>query len=501
MEIDLKEIIKNDNLSKEELIKVAEMQLNVLENLRFEAYKNNYWAFVSEVMPYKDLYEPLHKRVCDFVQHWLPTHNVLLLLPRGSFKSSVVTVGYSMWKIAQDVNTRGMIGNATYPMATSFVKQVQSNLERNEDFIKYFGDLHTDAPVWRENALTVKGASGLASKENTLVAYGLTSNVTGAHFDWAILDDLVNDTNIKSKEGLEKPKEFYRNTLNLVDPDKNGRRPIIIIGTTWHQGDLYSWLMDKSNPASKEFKVLRIPAYEGEWGKGNLAFPTRLTWKALEKQRNQQGLSHFASQYLLDPVPPDNATFRKFTYYEEEDIRGLKLNKFIAVDPAISEKDSGDFSAMVCVGVDANNSWYVLDLWRDKVKPSRLIDQIFYWDTKWQPITTAFESVVFQKAVRYQLDVEMRKRNQFIPIKEFTSRDKTKRERIMGLEPLYETEVLHHLKSHPLNEDLEMELTRFPSGLHDDLIDALATIKEIAFPPKKKEFRNKHRGFSGGYPA
>jgi predicted phage terminase large subunit-like protein len=341
--------------------------------------------------------------------------------------------------------------------------------------------------------------TGYRGKEPTVSAYGMESNLVGSHFTFGILDDMVNRDNINTREQLDKPINFFKDALDLIDPI-NGRKQVIVIGTTWHQSDLYSWIEDEESGVGQDFAILKLPAYEGEWGKGKLLFPTRLGWEQLEELKRSQGSSHFAAQYLLNPVPREDALFKfDFKYYEDTDLTGLDLNKFIAVDPALSDKKSADYSAMVCVGVDKNNSWYILDIWRDKVNPSRLIDQIFYWDEKWKPVTIGMETVAFQKILQFSINDEMRKRNRFIPIKELTHHDKSKDERIRGLEPRYETGTVFHKKELPENSTLEDELRRFPRGKNDDVIDALASILEISYPPRK---RMERRRFShSDYPA
>lgn len=462
----------------------------------------SFWKFNKFAMAWKDLYDPLHERVCNFVQENIAKRNVMLLLPRGTFKSSVVTVSYPLWMLANNPKSRGLIANATYDLARRFVGQMERVLQGETEFKRIFGDMATGATVWREDQFLVssnKEAEG--SKEASVTAYGLTSNFVGSHFDYAILDDMVNRENVKSKEGLDKPKQFYRDVLDLVDPDENGHRPVIVIGTTWHYNDLYADLMKNS-----EFATLRLPAYEGEWGTGKLLFPTRLTWKALKKQKDKQGSAHFSAQYLLDPVSFEDAAFKMdFRYYEETDIKGLELYKFFTIDPAISEKTSADYSAMICIGVDKKGTWYILDIWRDRVNPKRLIDQIFYWDTKWKPVKVGVETVAFQKTLQFYIYDEMKKRHQYIPIVELKHAERTKLERILALEPRYETGMAFHNKDMGLTEELEMEMRSVTrdgiKGTHDDLVDALASLMEIAFPPKNKEQRLPKKYGSRFYPA
>lgn len=486
----------------EEKLQIAKQYEALEKSFRLkqkEVYSKDFYYFSRDVLGWPDIYEPLHQKVCDFVQDNVDNHKLLILLPRGTFKSSIVTIGYTLWRICKNPNERIMIGNATYPMAVSFLKQIKDQLGRNEELKAIYGDLGKDADSWRDDQITLsgeitKGSKGYRGKEPTVSVYGTGSNLTGSHFTLAILDDMVNRENIGTKDQIQKVINFYKDTLDLVDISGSGHKQVIVIGTTWHQADLYSWIQDKETGIIDDFKVLCMPAYEGEWLKGKLLFPRRLGWKQLEELKRQQGSSHFSAQYLLDPVPLETATFRgDFRYYEAPDIKNVPGNIFIAVDPAISEKKEADYSAMVCVKVDKNNDWYILDLWRDKVNPKRLIDQIFYWDEKWKPNSIGVETVSFQKALQFYIYEEMKRRNRFLPIKELRHSDRSKDERIRGLEPRYETGSIFHNKLLTLNEILEDELRRFPRGKNDDLLDSLASLLELAFPPRKREERKRKK--------
>ena len=309
---------------------------------------------------------------------------------------------------------------------------------------------------------------------------------------------------------MEEVKNFYRDTLDLVDPSPTGHKKVVVVGTTWHQGDLYSWIMDPENGVRDQFAVLRLPAYGyfdnnnkfiGNWGKDKLLFPTRLTWDVLKNLKtSSQDASHFSAQYLLDPVPPDNADFKNFKFYDKENLRGIDMYKFMAVDPALSDDKSADYSAIVVVGVDSDNTWYILDLWRDQVKPKALIEQIFIMDQKHRPRKVAIESTGFQRTIQYSLSDEMRLRGHKIPLEPLKHVDRSKEERIRALQPRYEAGLIFHDKSHPFERFLRDELERFPRGKNDDLADALAAILEIAYPPKAFRHR-KSSSSSSYYPA
>lgn len=465
-------------------------------------YQQHFYEFNRDILAWPDLYEPLHRRVCEFVQNNIETKKLLILLPRGTYKSSVVTVGLTSWLIAKNPQNRIMIANATYPMAVQFLGQIKNHLSRNTKFQEIFGNYATNADQWREDKVFLERTDSFHQKEATVSAFGMGGNLVGSHFDYGILDDVVARENIGTKDQIEKTKNFYKDVLDLLDASPGGHKRMVIVGTSWHWDDLYSWIQSKDSELLKDFAVLRLPAYEGEWGKGKLLFPAKLNWKTLKNLKEQQGSAHFEGQYMLNPIAEEDQTFRgPFKRYEQTDLRNLPMRYFFAVDPALSESKQADFSAMVCVGVDKDNTWYIVDIWRRKVQPKDLIDQIFIWAQKWKPVSIGLETTAYQRMLQYEINDQMKKRGHFIPIKELKHVDQSKEDRIRGLQPRYEVGNILHPDPRAIPDIvyLEDELLRFPKGAKDDTIDALASLNELAFPIRVKEESRQFR--RNVYPA
>jgi hypothetical protein len=62
--------------------------------------------------------------------------------------------------------------------------------------------------------------------------------------------------------------------------------------------------------------------------------------------------------------------------------------------------------------------------------------------------------------------------------------DKTKEQRILSLVPRYYHGRIYHQRG---LVDLEDEYSKFPRGRYDDILDALASIEEIAFAPSARK--------------
>jgi hypothetical protein len=54
------------------------------------------------------------------------------------------------------------------------------------------------------------------------------------------------------------------------------------------------------------------------------------------------------------------------------------------IDPAISQKQTADYTAIVTVGLDKyNNQLYVLDIRRERMLPKDIIDNVFNVVNEW----------------------------------------------------------------------------------------------------------------------
>lgn len=441
---------------------------------------------------------PVHKELCSFVDQ-NKHKKKLILIPRGHLKSTTVTVARSLQAICKDQTVRILIANATYALACSFLTEIKRHLKFNEKIKMVWGDLTEGVEKWSENQITLSKAKQQGGKkEPTVTAMGVESNLTSQHYDIIIADDLVNKDYVNTAEQIEKTVDFYKECLNLLEPDGE----MIILGTRWHDSDLYGWILDPENKAIEDFEVFHREAFKGdlESDEGFEAlYPQKFTRKHLLKLREQQGPYFFSAQYLNNPIPLDDADFRAdwFKQYDPTDLKGRPLNRFIAIDPAISLERTADFTAIVTVGVDEFGFIYVLDIEKVKVQPSDLIEMIFQKARVFRPLAIGIEDIAFQKTLQYTLSEEMQKRQEYLPIKPIRPNNRTKDQRIRGLQPLYANGRILHCNGIKNTKALEDELLRFPRGKHDDVIDALAYLTDFMFPAHRKkhssERSRKHR--------
>jgi predicted phage terminase large subunit-like protein len=142
--------------------------------------------------------------------------------------------------------------------------------------------------------------------------------------------------------------------------------------------------------------------------------------------------------------------------------------RVMGVDLAISLREGADSSAIVVVGADSGNT-HVLHAESKKATFHETQNWIIRAAAEWQPNLILIEAVQYQLAAVQEL---MRTTN--LPVVAVRP-DKDKGSRLMPLASRYEQGFVYHAPANSGNgiKVMEDELTAFPNGAHDDLVDAL----------------------------
>jgi phage terminase large subunit-like protein len=363
----------------------------------------------------------------------------------------------------------------------------------------------------------------LRRKENvrdpSVFTGGLTTSLTGLHCDIAVLDDVVVYENAYTGEGRNKVKSQY----SLLSSIEGAEAKEWVVGTRYHPADLYNDLLQMVEDQYDEngekvgedniYEIFEKPVENRGDGTGEFLWPRSQRkdgkWfgfdlKILAKKRGQYlDKGQFRAQYYNDPSDPDNVPVgsEKFQYYEQKHIReengylyyrDNRLNVFAAVDFAFSLGKRSDYTAIVVVGIDAENNIYVLDIDRFRTdRISEYFEHILHLSNKWSFRKLRAETTVAQMAIVKQLKELIKQHGLAISIDEFRPNKSqgNKQERISSvLEPRYDNLSIWHYRGGN-TQILEEELSsRNPP--HDDVIDALASVVDMAVKPARNVRRN-----------
>lgn len=230
---------------------------------------------------------------------------------------------------------------------------------------------------------------------------------------------------------------------------------------------------------------------------GSLLFPGRLTHEFLEQAKRTMGSYIFANQYMNEVLPEGSQKFKKH-WFRHWSVLPTPTKTFAFIDPALSQADTADYTGIAVVSVDTEMNWYIRYAARLRLSPTEIIGMAFKLYDKFQCTTIGVEDVAFQGALLHFAEETMRRKKRHIPlvgVKRQT--DESKEMRIQSLIPRVEWGTLLFTQG---CGDLESELLSFPRGGHDDIIDALSSIQEIAsYPTPERKVINEPQPNQPGY--
>lgn len=422
---------------------------------------------------------------------------------REHYKSTIITFGLTLQDIlashgdnpigpwAGKDPTFGIFSH-TRPTAKKFLRQIKQELERNKRLQELFPDvLYADpgreSPKWSEDeGLVVRRDSN--PKEATVEAWGLVdSQPTGGHFTVRVYDDVVEQKAVQTVDAMRRTTDAWALSLNLGARGGVARYP----GTRYHYNDTYGEMIRRG-----AVKVRKYPATEDGTVEGN---PVLLTRDELDRKRRDMGSFVFACQMMQDPKADEVNGFNQEDMRFYEEIDRSKLNVYMMVDPANEKKKSSDYTALVVVGLGADENFYVLDIVRDRLNLKERGRLVLEKHRQWKPIRTGYEKYGMQADIDYIEELQERETYRFeiTPLAGALGN----LDRVRRLVPTHEEHRWYYPKAityvgqdrraqNMVNVLIEEELVPFPVGMHADIMDAQSRVldedMDIRWPKAKR---------------
>ncbi len=417
----------------------------------------------------------------------------LFLLFRGAFKSTLITIAHSIQLMLIWPDIRILIGSHKKEDGSEpFLRAIKHHFMGNKAFRELFPE-YCPLPnklgqiEWgTKSEVTLPNRSTkCAHPESTIETAGISTNVTGRHYDYIKADDLVTRDSVTNETMIQNTRQQYALLNFLFDQPEYGVRDII--GTPYHFADLYNDLRKTKNVIK-----VAIPAKDD---KNQPTFPERFTTNGIDELEESGGMTtyDFSCQYMLNPVPASDQTFRP-EWFERlgfwYEVLPANLKKYMFVDPANKRNRRSDYTAMLVIGVDEKGEMYLIDALRDKLNVEERTNVAFDKAKKHGLKKVHWESVGFQDTDRYILEKKSREFGHYLSVEPIKATVSSKEDRIRGLQPIYARGMIrwprqikyfsqYHKKSYNMVEVLRDEMIMFPKCEHDDMIDCHAQILQI----------------------
>jgi phage terminase large subunit-like protein len=77
----------------------------------------------------------------------------------------------------------------------------------------------------------------------------------------------------------------------------------------------------------------------------------------------------------------------------------MTINYYIAVDLAISEEESADYSVFVVAGVDENKMLHIVDVIRERIDGRDIVDTLIALQRTYNPVAVGVEDMQVSKSI------------------------------------------------------------------------------------------------------
>lgn len=287
---------------------------------------------------------------------------LLLMAFRSAGKSSIVGV-FAAWLIYQNNDIRILVLAADSTLAGKMVRNVKRIIERHP-LCK--GLKPKNADQWASDRFTVMRDMEL--RDPTMIAHGVSSNITGSRADIVICDDVEVPNTCDSAEKRENLRE------------RLSELPYVLLagGTQLYVGTPHTYFSIYADVERAEigeerafldgFKRLILPLITDQ---GASAWPERYSMEDIARYKIEAGPNKFESQMLLRPVNimEGRLDVEDLQYYSGEIEYCMHTNRlFIGAhqmvaatcwwDPSLA-KNNGDSSVLAVVFGDMGGNYYL----------------------------------------------------------------------------------------------------------------------------------------------
>ncbi len=407
----------------------------------------------------------------------------MFLLPPGSAKSTYGSVVVPTWIMGKVPGYRMILASYGSDLARKHGRRARQ-ICRSLRYNGIFGaGLSPDSSAAEEWALT-NGSEYMAG--------GILSGITGNRANGIVIDDPV-----KGRDEADSDTVRKRTVEAYEDDIKTRLLPggwMLLIQTRWHEDDLAGQILPEGWKGESglircrdgfDWEILCLPAQceraDDPLGReiGEFLWPEWFderhwaqfqnnprTWSALYQQRPAP---ETGSYFKADWIKP-------YTIGQRPDLKTLSI--YGASDYAVTA-DNGDYTVHGIIGLDPKGRMWLLDMWRQQASSDKWVDAWCDLVKRWGPIGWAEETGQIKSGVGPFLTQRARERKAYCAREAFSTNRGDKAIRAQSIRGRMALDGLYVPSDAPWYSDFVAELTSFPAGRHDDIVDMLGLAGQL----------------------
>lgn len=310
----------------------------------------------------------LHLEIASWLgQKWLAGDRRLLLLCfRSAGKSTLVGL-FCAWLLFRQPDLRILILSAEYDLAKKMVRNVKNIVEHHP----LTNDLIPERNLqWASDQFTVERR--LVLRDPSLLARGITSNITGSRADIVVCDDVEVPNTCRTPSRREELRDRLHEISYVLVP--GGMQ--LYAGTPHSLHSIYAETTSDRDPQIflEGFDRLIIPLLDEQ---GKSRWPERFPEEGIDDLRRQTGPAKFQSQMMLRPAEDEDVRLDPncLLSYEDElvcregnghsilTIGGRRMVSSIGWwDPSYGSPDRGDASVVAAMFLDDDGGYWLHDI-------------------------------------------------------------------------------------------------------------------------------------------
>jgi predicted phage terminase large subunit-like protein len=454
-----------DKLSESDL-RVLEAQLVKLEKLKQrELSQEKFLKFVERVWPVF-IGGRHHKRMAEAFERVAngTCKRLIINMPPRHTKSEFASYLLPAWFLGKFPHKKVIQTSHTAELAVGFGRKVRNLV---------------DSDVYNEifPGLSLQSDSKAAGRWNTskggdYFAIGVGGAVTGKGADILIIDDPHSEQEAamaaSNPDIYDKVYEWYTSgPRQRLQPGG----AIVIVMTRWSQRDLTGQVLKAAAArGGEEWEVIEFPAILPS---GNPLWPEFWSKDELEALHEELPNSKWQAQYQQNPVGNESAIVKRDWWKWWTQDRPPVCDYILQTwDTAFEKNNRADYSAGTTWGIwnnDEDNGTpniILLDTYKKRVEWVDLKKDVLKTYHDWDPDGILIEKKATGAPLIYEL------RSMGIPVQEYTpSRGNDKIARLNSVADIIASGKVWVPETR-WAEELVDEIAAFPSGEHDDLVDA-----------------------------